>query len=282
MNNTTGTNTDPDNVVEPDDEDGEDFCDVSTLISIIQAISDDVNGVIFYQDPSTKNNSSSITFDELRVEAERAIQDILMTRSPTAKLAAAAVVLQASKSKVKSSSSSLTTTTTAKQPPRTEDDEGGKHHHEKTKRDNNGMVGLTREQIVAKLATPSGSSPDTLDPSSDSDELVTASDDMTDDEIASASPTPTLPSSSSPQTIGVMAMDDPKLIQILQTNVVNKGQSVIAQLTFVNSPNRPATPTGPTPVIPSTTDSSRPVADKSLGLFFWIILGSVVAIVGVW
>ncbi|KAK3844704.1 MAG: hypothetical protein J3R72DRAFT_437840 [Linnemannia gamsii] len=86
-------------------------------------------------------------------------------------------------------------------------------------------------------------------------------------------------------SIGVLAMGDPVLVKILHDSAEIKGESVIAQLKFANNavgphqllPTAPGTPT-PTP----TTGAERPAADRSLGLFFWIILGSVVLIVGVW
>ncbi|GJJ72234.1 hypothetical protein EMPS_04591 [Entomortierella parvispora] len=276
--------TTPTNSTTPDDSlidnDDEDVCDVSTLISIIQAISDDVTGVILYQDPSSVNKKNAITFAELRAQTEKAIQDILLTRSPTAKMAAAAAV-KASISKAASmstpSSSSPSTTT-----PITAVNEGElqpQHsRHEKSKRDTTG--GLTREQIVAKLATP-GLSPYVLDSTTPFRAVALdeqgGSSSLADPDVNIASaPTPT-----APETIGVMALGDLKLIQILQSSTTKKGQTVIAQMTFTNGAAIPGTPASPTPGAP-TTDGGRPATDKSLGLFFWIILGSVVLIVGVW
>lgn len=130
------------------------------------------------------------------------------------------------------------------------------------------LVGTTKEQLVARLSTP-GMSPYLLD---------TPTPALNSNQDAS-----TTPSATSVPTIGVLAMGDPNLISILKTSSRSAGGSVIAQLKFSNNafgPNLPGTPTEPTGV--PKPGSERPVADRSLGLFFWVILGSVVLIVGIW
>ncbi|KAG0050772.1 hypothetical protein BGZ83_004461 [Gryganskiella cystojenkinii] len=260
-----------------DGDDENDICDVSTIISIIQAISDTVTGVILYQDP--KSNKNSITFKELRSETEQAIQDILLTRSPTAKIAAAKVIQAAAAAFSKSKSQ-------ASKAPHDQDVQtvsktnSGQNQGEKSKR---ALEGLTRDQIVAKLATV-GESPYLDTPLANPEALAIGNEvqNPNSDPTATTSPT-SQPSAMPANTIGVMALADPALIQILKASTNSKGQSVIAQLTFANNalgPNHPDSPTQPPAATP--TDAERPVADKSLGLFFWIILGSVVLIVGVW
>lgn len=85
--------------------------------------------------------------------------------------------------------------------------------------------------------------------------------------------------------LGIMALADPAMINILRTNAEPMEQAVIAQITFANNafgPNLPFTPSIGMPEPTPTTIPERPIADRSLGLFFWVILGSVVLIIGVW
>ncbi|KAG0091137.1 hypothetical protein BGZ93_008976, partial [Podila epicladia] len=208
---------------EESDNKGEVQCTVSNLIAIIKAISESVTGVIMYHDLD-----GAVTFPELRVQAEKAVQDVFLSQNPPTSPPPVPNVIALSKR----------------------------------------LVGVTKEQLMAKLATP-GMSPyliETPTPALNSGP-----------EGSSATPVPaTLP------MIGVLAMGDPNLISILKTSSGSAGESVIAQLKFANNafgPNLPATPT--TPVGVPTPISERPAADRSLGMFFWVILGSVVLIVGI-
>ncbi|KAF9141131.1 hypothetical protein BG015_001381, partial [Linnemannia schmuckeri] len=54
-----------------DDDEGDDVCDVRTLIAIVQAISEEITGVIMYQD-----RHSNVSYKELRQQTEVAIQDL--------------------------------------------------------------------------------------------------------------------------------------------------------------------------------------------------------------
>ncbi|KAF9543695.1 hypothetical protein EC957_000550 [Mortierella hygrophila] len=252
----------------------EDACDVTTLIAIVQAISEEVTGVIMYQDSKSK-----ITYEELRQQTEVAIRDLagllpgidqegngVMVASP---LTSGVVTKRASPAQA---------------------------------------GGVTKEQLLAKLAVikrqrarkafnknqPTstaklatlGESPYILDVQPPTDPTPTV-----DSGINNEGPQPSseaLPSAPTPapaavSSIGVLAMGDPALIKILQDSTKITGESVIAQLKFANNaigphqlPSNPISP--PTP----TAGAERPAADRSLGLFFWIILGSVVLIVGVW
>ncbi|KAK5822857.1 hypothetical protein F5H01DRAFT_336682 [Linnemannia elongata] len=140
---------------------------------------------------------------------------------------------------------------------------------------------------TAKLATP-GESPYILDVQPPTDPTATDGSGSNNEvpqpssETLPSAPTPG-PAAAGVPSIGVLAMGDPALIKILQDSTKIKGESVIAQLKFANNaigphqlPSNPVSP--PTP----TTGAERPAADRSLGLFFWIILGSVVLIVGIW
>ncbi|KAG0340021.1 hypothetical protein BG004_006579 [Podila humilis] len=223
-----------------DYEDDTSVCTVSTLIAIIQAISESVTGVIMYHDTDGK-----VTFAELRAETEKAIQDVYLSQSPP------------------------TTATTPTPPP------PAATVVALAKR----LVGITKEQLMAKLATP-GMSPYLIE--SPTPALISGTDGQP---VTVTLPPPvTLAPSTSAPVIGVMAMGDPGLISILKSSAKSKDDSIIAQLKFANNalgPNVPLTPTSPVPVVP-TPESERPQADRSLGMFFWIILGSVILIVGVW
>lgn len=254
----------------------DDVCDVTTLIAIVQAISEEVRGVIMYQDSKSK-----VSFEELRQQTEVAIRD-LAGLSPVMDQEGGGVMI----------ASPLTSGAV-------------------TKRASPGQaIGITKEQLLAKLAaikrrrawkafnknqptstaklaTP-GESPYILDAQPPTDHTPTDGS-GSNNEVPQPS-SETLPSAPTPApvaagvlSIGVLAMGDPALIKILQDSTKIKGESVIAQLKFANNavgphqlPNNPVSP--PTP----TTGAERPAADRSLGLFFWIILGSVVLIVGVW
>ncbi|CAO3567667.1 unnamed protein product [Mortierella alpina] len=266
---------------ENEDEQEEEPCDVSTLISIVQAISPAVTGVIMYQDPAAK-----VSYTELRRQTEVAIQELHYMFNPPSASGLNYIPGSGSGSK------SL------------------------RKRD---LSGLDREQIMAsldairkhrqqqlelmrsKLATP-GTSPYLFDssvaPPPTSTDLTGPEDfPVIGDMALSPDVAPTSPSSPPPSTpsageavprsvlAGIMAMGDPQLIKVLHTNTMAKGKAVIAQLTFMNGafgPHSPANPAVPhSPPSPSG-EPERQGADRSLGLFFWIILGSVVLIVGIW
>ncbi|KAF8946595.1 hypothetical protein BGZ47_000123 [Haplosporangium gracile] len=140
--------------------------------------------------------------------------------------------------------------------------------------------------LTAKLATP-GESPYISDVQPPTDAMPTDKSETSPVLQPSPETLPSVPTSApiaaGVPSIGVLAMGDSALIKILQDSTEIKGNSVIAQLKFANNaigphqlPNNPASP--PTP----TTGAERPAADRSLGLFFWIILGSIVLIVGIW
>lgn len=279
-NNTKLHKSDEDN---GDDE--KDVCDVTTLIAIVQAISEDVTGVIMYQDSHSK-----VSYEELRLQTEIAIREL----AGLPPLGAGAVKDQGG-GEASSDLMVASPMTVAKRasPPLPE------------------VGGVTKEQILAKLAlfeqrrawayfnknqpsstaklaTP-GESPYILDVQPPTN--PTPTDGSSNNLQPSADTLPPPPPGSAPApapaagvpSVGVLAMGDPALIKILQDSTKVKGESVIAQLKFANNavgphqlPNNPVSP--PTP----TTGAERPAADRSLGLFFWIILGSIVLIVGVW
>ncbi|KAF9102329.1 hypothetical protein BGX29_004707 [Mortierella sp. GBA35] len=148
------------------------------------------------------------------------------------------------------------------------------------------LTALSRDHpTTVKLATP-GESPYNFEVKAASEPTPTTPTEGSpanpEPQPATTSPPPPPPAARVP-SIGVLAMGDAELIKILQDSTQIKGESVIAQLTFANNavgphqlPNSPVSP--PTP----TEGAERPQADRSLGLFFWIILGSVVLIVGIW
>ncbi|KAF9572312.1 hypothetical protein EC968_010036 [Mortierella alpina] len=271
------------------DEDEDQVCDVSTLISIVQAISPAVTGVIMYQDPKAK-----VPYSELRRQTEVAIQELhYMFDAPHV---SGLNYIPGSGSGSGSGS------------------ESGSGLGSIRKR---ALSGLDREQIMAKLdairhqkqqqleqiraklATP-GTSPYLLDSSvapppvstsmaGPEDFPLTGDLPLSPDVAPTSSSPPSTPSpiDTSPRSAlaGVMAMGDPQLIKVLHTNTIAKGKAVIAQLTFSNGafgPHLPPSPTVPQSPPSPSVEPERQGADRSLGLFFWIILGSVVLIVGIW
>ncbi|KAF9124971.1 hypothetical protein BGW39_007758, partial [Mortierella sp. 14UC] len=259
------------------DDDDEDVCDVTTLIAIVQAISEDVTGVIMYQDRHSK-----VSFEELRLQTEAAIRNLAGLPS---------VVDQGAQGTM--AASPLT----------------GGAVRTIAKRSLSSRQGVSKEQILArlayikqqralvafdgkqpaataKLATPE-ESPYIVDvqPPADGSSSGGGADSPTPPpSVTGPAPVSPAPPAGVP-SIGVLAMGDPVLIKILHDSTKIKGESVIAQLKFANNaigPHQllPTVPGGPSPT--PTTSPERPAADRSLGLFFWIILGSVVLIVGVW
>ncbi|KAF8938365.1 hypothetical protein BGZ58_001041 [Dissophora ornata] len=218
-------------------EDDEDECDVATLISIVQAISKDVTGVVMYQDV----NANNISLEELKAQTERAIQSVFYIKNPN--------------------------------PTPTADHSNGAL----TKRAM--LEGLTREELVAKVVAIKQQRKRAALDKQIVKKLSTPGESSSLEDAATFTPATTAP------LLGVMALSDQALIKILRTSAQSKGESVIAQMTFVNSafgPNVPSTPTAAVPQSSSTVVPNRPVADHSLGILFWIASGSVVLIFGAW
>lgn len=259
------------------DEEEEEICDVSTLISIVQAISPAVTGVIMYQDSKAK-----VPYAELRRQTEVAIQELHYMFTPPS--ASGLNYIPGSASLRKRDLSGLD-----REQVMANLDAIRNHHKLKQ-----------LEQIQAKLATP-GTSPYMLD-SSTAPPTSTGvagpegfpetgdtplSPDIAPTSSTSSSPSIPSPGNVSPRSIlaGVVAMGDLQLIKVLHTNTIAKGKAVIAQLTFTNGafgPHPPSNPTVPQSPPSPSVEPERQGADRSLGLFFWIILGSVVLIVGIW
>ncbi|KAF9356411.1 E3 ubiquitin-protein ligase rnf13 [Mortierella sp. AD094] len=227
------------------DGDDDDTCDVSTLISIVQAISDDVTGVIMYQD-----QQSNITFSELRKQTEMAIQGDFCVQNPMS--ASGPVVVTSG------------------------------INDRLTKRE---LEGISKEELLAKLesarkqrAKASIERQTVTKMSADSGSSLGA--DATAD-------VPVTPASSTPpslQPLGILALGDQGLIKILRASIDSNDESVIAQMTFakdVTNQSLPAVPIHPSSPHSPVREPERPRADRSLGLFFWIILASVILIVGV-
>ncbi|KAF9928522.1 hypothetical protein FBU30_002321 [Linnemannia zychae] len=251
----------------------DDVCDVATLIAIVQAISEEVTGVIMYYDKKKQPKNGIDSYDELKRQTEQAIRE-LAGLSPQVDITTVTEQNIAARNNFKT-----------------------RNIKEITKRADSSH-GLSKDQILeklevakrqrvlaawnrshpstAKLATP-GEPPYVLDIQPPSTIGNSA------DSMPQSQSQPPVVSPADIPSIGVMAMGDPTLIKILQDNMEIKGESVIAQLKFANNANGPhqllPTPqVSPTP----TTGAERPAADRSLGLFFWIILASVVLIVGIW
>ncbi|KAG0014175.1 E3 ubiquitin-protein ligase rnf13 [Entomortierella chlamydospora] len=236
--NTNTTNGDDDSDSDSDDDD---TCDVSTLISIVQAISDEVTGVIMYLDPQ-----SNITFSELREQTEMAIQDGFYIQKPT---------------------SDPEPVITA---PSIDD--------RLTKRE---LGGITKKELLAKLELMRQQRAEA------SIERQTATKMSTDSESSlgtdMAADAPVTPANSNPsQPLGILAIGDQGLIKTLLTNVNSSDVSVIAQMRFGRGVFNPGFPRGPMNPPYQPRGPEPPRKDRSLGLFFWIILGSVVLIIGVW
>ncbi|KAF9962990.1 hypothetical protein BGZ70_007732 [Mortierella alpina] len=265
---------------ENEDEHEEDFCDVSTLISIVQAISPTVTGVIMYQD-----SKAEVSYAELRRQTEVAIQELHYMFNPPSASGLNYIPGSGSGSLRKRDLSGLD-----REQIMANLDAIRSHHQQQQ-----------LEHIRAKLATP-GTSPYLIDSSVAPPPTSTAvagpedfpvTGDMTlSPDVAPASPSSSSPSTPSPgNTVprsvlaGIMAMGDPQLIKVLHTNTIAKGKAVIAQLTFTNGaygPHAPSSPAMPQSPPSPSVEPERQGADRSLGLFFWIILGSVVLIVGIW
>ncbi|KAF9984573.1 hypothetical protein BGZ75_003872 [Mortierella antarctica] len=258
-------------------EEEDEICDVSTLISIVQAISPAVTGVIMYQDPKAK-----VPYPELRRQTEVAIQELHYMFNPPS--ASGLNYIPGSGSLRKRELSGLD-----REQIMTKLDAIRNHKQ------------LQLEQNPSKLATP-GTSPYLLDSSiappptstgvAGSEGFPESGDVPLSPDVAPTSSSSSLPSTPSPGIVsprsvlaGVMAMGDPQLIKVLHTNTIAKGKAVIAQLTFTNGafgPHPPSSPMVPQSPPSPSVEPERQGADRSLGLFFWIILGSVVLIVGIW
>ncbi|KAI1312601.1 hypothetical protein EDD11_002947 [Mortierella claussenii] len=260
--NRTASSDDEDN---DNDTSGEDSgCDVLTLISIVQAISNDVMGVIMYHDLK-----GPVSYEDLKAQTKNAIQRVFYTQSPA------------------QPTTSINTS----------GDEGVAPLRENGLLTKRALTGLSRDELVAKVASMkqrqmkmSLEHQVSIKPSisTDNSQDATDSSDTSDDPTSTSAHEEVEQPPSSQATLpvlGIMALNNPDLVQVLQTSAKNEGESVIAQMKFVNNamgPNLPMTPTRPTSHHPPTVAAERPKADRSLGMFFWIILGSVVLIVGVW
>ncbi|KAG0367357.1 hypothetical protein BGZ54_003986 [Gamsiella multidivaricata] len=240
-------------------------CDVSTLVLIVQAISNDVTGVIMYQDPA-----GVVSFPELKAQTESAIQSTFYAQNPMTPVPVTYNSQGAGTAAESNDSEAL------------------------TKR---GLEGLSRAEIMQKVeeiklsrmkATLGRQTVKMLSASDDSDTslgITTPSTDKSSDASGLLSSAPQQKQPIAP-VIGIMALADAALVQILRTNIEIKNETVVAQVNFVNNAlgpnNLPATPTCSSSSHTPTTAAERPIADRSLGLFVWIILGSVVLIVGIW
>ncbi|KAF9439366.1 E3 ubiquitin-protein ligase rnf13 [Entomortierella beljakovae] len=241
-----------------EDEEDVDNCSVIQLINIVQAISTKVTGVIMYQD-----EKATVSFQELTQQTQSAIHNNFIVRNPM----------------ISPNSSELLPSMADKL----------------MKRE---LKGLSKEDLVANLKA-------------DQEQRIKASVEQQTVRKMSVTSEPSLENSGSPTvnltspgdtpaaprdpsqnpippaapSLDIMALNDAVLIKILLDNVNSKEKSVIMQMTFRGGAIYPVIPTIPIsqiPPIPPTVITERPKADHSLGLFFWIILGSVVLIVGVW
>ncbi|KAF9174768.1 E3 ubiquitin-protein ligase rnf13 [Mortierella sp. AD011] len=234
--NTTNGDEDSDN-----DSDDDDTCDVSTLISIVQAVSDEVIGVIMYLDPQ-----SNITFSELREQTEMAIQDDFYIQRPT--------------------SDSETVITS----PGIDD--------RLTKRE---LGGISKKELLAKLELMRQQRAESSTEGQAASKISTDSESSLGTDMAAD--VPVTPTNSNPsQPLGILAIGNQGLIKTLLTNVNSSDMSVIAQMRFGRGEFNTGFPTGPMNPPYQPREPERPRKDRSLGLFFWIILGSVVLIIGIW
>ncbi|KAG0306697.1 E3 ubiquitin-protein ligase rnf13 [Dissophora globulifera] len=248
------------NTTSSDDSNGE--CDVSTLIAIVQAISKDVTGVIMYNDAN-----ATISFDELKVQTEKAIQNVLYDKKFASTVP--------SESEEGGSASGTNQATPVKR----------------------SLPGISREELAQKVAVTvrqrqAASLDQQVVKALSSDAGLISLQDTDSSNITPATPNAgsfssdnPSPSQMSTSVIGIIALNDPTMIQILQTSAESsKGESVIAQMKFANSalgPNMPSTPTSAVPPL-SSDGPDRPPTDRSVGMLFWIILGTVILVVGIW
>jgi len=209
-------------------------CDVSKMITVIQAISKDLTGVIVYQD----SKDDGIPFSEVKRQTEVAIKSNFLIQGPSMRLTPV---------------------------PQLNTGNTGIHRRKRA------MEGLSRDIVLERMAAiQKQRAKDALD------RATLHERDAPDDVFATTTTAPIL---------GIMALADPNMIEMLRTNAEPMDQAVIAQLKFANNAFGPNLPLPPTNMIPNpvpTSEVERPIADRSLGLFFWIILGAVVLIIGVW
>ncbi|KAG0267580.1 hypothetical protein BGZ95_002819, partial [Linnemannia exigua] len=269
-----------------DGDDEDDICDVTTLIAIVQAISEDVTGVIMYQDRHSK-----VSYEELRQQTQVAIRNLaglppLMDQGAEGKGIMVASPLMGS-----AATRSIYKRALPSQQGVSKEQILAKLAYIKQQQALATFDGSHQPSSTAKLATP-GESPYVVDVQQPpADGSGSSAESPAISPVVTESTPTTPPVTATPATpagipsIGVLAMGDPVLIKILHDSTDIKGESVIAQLKFANNAIGPhqLLPTPPGSATPTpTTGAERPAADRSLGLFFWIILGSVVLIVGVW
>ncbi|KAF9918195.1 hypothetical protein BX616_009999, partial [Lobosporangium transversale] len=236
--------------------DGRNRCDVSMLISIIQAVSEHATGMIIYDD-----NKARVSFAEVKAQTERAIQHIFRSQGPENTRAFEAPLKEGllTKRALRGfSKGEILAKIGASERQHSETSQG--------------------QQVSTKSSMNSEAPPDSTE--------LQAEDTNSSAAFSSTKSTSTQPQQARMPTIGIMALSDPRLIKILSTSIATEGEFVIGQMTFTNralEPNNPpTTPRNPTSTHVPPTTNEHPIADRSLGLFFWIALGFIAFIVSIW
>ncbi|KAF9198994.1 E3 ubiquitin-protein ligase rnf13 [Haplosporangium sp. Z 27] len=226
---------------------GSKVCDVSTLISIVQAISNDVTGVLMYQD-----QKAGVSISELLNQTEEAIQGNFFIQNPM-------IV-----SKPEPLTTGINDTLNKRELKGLSKDE----IVERMKKNQERRIKSSLEKTTAtKMSVVTNNTGSSLSSSKD---IPLVSD-------TSNSTQPTI------SPLGIIALGNQSLIKVLQTSVNSKNGSVIVQVTFTNGAiDQSAVPIGQIPSHSPPREHERPRADRSLGLLFYIILGSVILILGVW
>ncbi|KAG0208759.1 hypothetical protein BGX28_000380 [Mortierella sp. GBA30] len=283
-------------------------CDVSTLISIVQAISTQLTGVIMYQDAK-----AVVSYAELKQQIDAAIVEYHYLFTPSSASGINYIPGSGSSSSDASGSGSLRKRELTglfrdqilnkAKAIRQRNEKFKDLSDQREQQEDNSLSKLATPGVspyLIDIATPPGPAlqspprssspspqPPTSVPASSSDNFPSTGDTPLSPDVPQTSSPPNTHSPTPPVSslAGIMGLGDLNLIQILRTNAESKDKSVIAQLMFANGAYGPHAPSKPTVVSepPSPTkEPARPAADRSLGLFFWIILGAVVLIISIW
>ncbi|ORZ16021.1 hypothetical protein BCR41DRAFT_405752 [Lobosporangium transversale] len=219
-------------------------------------VSEHATGMIIYDD-----NKARVSFAEVKAQTERAIQHIFRSQGPENTRAFEAPLKEGllTKRALRGfSKGEILAKIGASERQHSETSQG--------------------QQVSTKSSMNSEAPPDSTE--------LQAEDTNSSAAFSSTKSTSTQPQQARMPTIGIMALSDPRLIKILSTSIATEGEFVIGQMTFTNralEPNNPpTTPRNPTSTHVPPTTNEHPIADRSLGLFFWIALGFIAFIVSIW
>ncbi|KAG0259320.1 E3 ubiquitin-protein ligase rnf13 [Actinomortierella ambigua] len=303
----------PNNVVptKPSFDHNGTYCTVSRLSRILQRASTNVAGMIIYDDPVQAGrlaqgdpNAKGIPFTQVRMQTDHALEDMVGLWDQ-------AIHRHQNKQRPDDPPDS---------PPIEDDDESDKVRGGGAGSDVSSTLSppaISSSSLAAPDAMPTRPVYYRKRQALDDESELSAKAPGSEEGVAVEGGGPTLSmdpgQAPSIRVFGVIAIADPGLINILRqsaaigdgmdgsdqegepgpanagnssmTGLLNSRNLVVAQLTFANPVQVPIGPLVP-PRLPNgqdpAPDAERPAADKSLGLFFWVILGAVVLVIGVW